>query len=50
MQNFQKESYKLIKCETLLDDVESPEEQKEILINYHKVKQTIEGFWKRIKN
>ena len=43
MENFQKESYKLIKCETLLEDVESLEEQKEILINYHEGKTNHRG-------
>ena len=43
MENFQKESYKLIKCETLLDDVESLEEQKEILINYREGKTNHRG-------
>jgi len=38
MENFQKESYEIIKCDCILEDVELLEEQKEILINYHEGK------------
>ena len=38
MENFKKGSYKIMKCDYVLDNVETLEEQKEILINYHEGK------------
>ena len=43
MEKFQEESYEIIKCDCILEDVELLEQQKEILINYHEGKTNHRG-------
>ena len=43
MQNFVKGSYEIIKCEYLAEDIESPENQIETIMNYHEGKTNHRG-------
>ena len=43
MNNFVKGSYHIIKCEYMLEDVESPETQIENIMNYHEGKTNHRG-------
>jgi Reverse transcriptase (RNA-dependent DNA polymerase)./Integrase core domain. len=43
METFHKESYKIVKCECVLEDIESIEEQTQILITYHEGKTNHRG-------
>ena len=43
METFHKESYKIVKCEYVLEDIDSIEEQIQILITYHEGKTNHRG-------
>jgi len=50
MEMLQKESYKIMKCESILEDIESVEEQKDILTNYHEGKTNHRGILETYQN
>jgi len=43
IETFHKESYKIVKCECVLEDIESTEEEKQIIITYHEGKTNHRG-------